>query len=74
MSDVFVVPFQGEMIECQTGLDAVAVKLADAVLSGGEDVSPVELQRLAAILDRYSRPVAAQKLRMQCVRQRVQAH
>jgi len=65
MSDVFVVAFQGEMIECETGLDAVAIKLADSVLSGREDVSPLELQRLAAILDQYDRPIAAQRLRMQ---------
>jgi hypothetical protein len=65
MDDVYKVPFLGETIDCRTGLDAVAVKLADSVLTGREDVNPAELHRLAAILDHYGRPVAAQRLRAQ---------
>jgi hypothetical protein len=63
MSDVFTIPFQGGWIECTTGLDAVDVKLADRVLSGREEVSPVELQRLASVLEKYNQPFAADRLR-----------
>jgi hypothetical protein len=63
MRDVFIVPFQGGFIECKTGLDAVDVKLADRVLSGREEASPVELQRLANLLDKYDQPLAAERLR-----------
>jgi hypothetical protein len=67
MDDLFVVPFQGGFIECATGLDAVDVKLADRVLSGSEEVSPVELQRLANVLEKYDQPFAAERLRSQRV-------
>jgi hypothetical protein len=65
MSDIFIVPFQGGFIDCTTGLDAVDVKLADRVLSGREEVSAVELQRLANVLEKYDQPFAAQRLRSQ---------
>jgi hypothetical protein len=67
MDDIFLVPFQGGFIECTTGLDAVDVKLADRVLSGTEEVSPVELQRLANVLEKYDQPFAAERLRSQRV-------
>jgi hypothetical protein len=67
MNDIFVVPFQGGFIECRTGLDAVDVKLADRVLSGREEVGPVELQRLANVLEKYGQPFAAERLRSQRV-------
>jgi hypothetical protein len=66
MSDTFLVPFQGETLACKTGLDAVAVKLADAVLTGRERaVSPNELRRLASVLEKYDRHIAAYRMRCQ---------
>lgn len=61
--NVILVPFQGETIACKSEVDAICVKLADAVLIGREDVSPLEVRRLANMLDEYNRPVAAQRLR-----------
>jgi hypothetical protein len=63
MRDIFIVPFQGGFIECKTGLDAVDVKLADRVLSGREEATPIELQRLANVLEKYDQPFAAGRLR-----------
>jgi hypothetical protein len=68
MSEIILVPFQGEQIRCTTGLDAVAVKFAEGVLSGRDEVDDVELRRLAAVLEKYDRPVAAQRLRAQAAR------
>jgi hypothetical protein len=67
MRDTYLVPFQGETLECETGLDAIAVKLADAILSGREHVHPGELNRLARVLEKYDRPMAAQRVRCQFV-------
>lgn len=68
MSEIIVVPFQGEQIDCATGLDAVAVKLADGILTGRDDADAAELERLAAVLEKYDRPLAAQRLRSQAIR------
>jgi hypothetical protein len=63
MRDVYIVAFQGGFVECQTGLDAVDVKLADRVLSGREEAMPIELRRLANVLEKYGQPFAAEQLR-----------
>jgi hypothetical protein len=73
MSEIIVVPFQGEQIRCTTGLDAVAVKFAEGVLSGCDFVDDAELRRLAAVMEKYNRPVAAQRLRAQAGRAHVAA-
>jgi hypothetical protein len=62
---VILVPFQGETIACKSDVDAICAKLADAVLIGREVVSPLEVRRLANMLDAYNRPVAAQRFRAQ---------
>jgi hypothetical protein len=62
MPEPIVVPFQGEWIECETGLDAVAIKAADDYLAAREDTTPAELERLAGILSHYHREAAAEKL------------
>jgi hypothetical protein len=67
MGDIFIIPFQGGFIECQTGLDAVDVKLADRVLSGREGISPFKLHRLASVLKKYGQPFAAEQLRSSVV-------
>lgn len=67
-SEVFVVPFQGEMLACDSGLDAVAVKQADRILVGRDHASPAELHRLAQVMERYDRPLAAQRLRSERLR------
>jgi hypothetical protein len=66
--EVFVVPFQGEMLACDSGLDAVAVKQAESILVGREDASPTVLHRLAQVMERYDRPLAAQRLRSEQMR------
>jgi hypothetical protein len=63
MRDIYTIPFQGGWVECRTGLDAVDVKLADRVLSGREEVTPIELQRLANVLEKHGQPFAAERLR-----------
>jgi hypothetical protein len=65
---VFLVPFQGEILACESGLDAVAVKRADSILIGREDASPTDLHRLATVMERYDRPIAAQRLRSEQMR------
>ena len=61
--DAMAVSFQGEIIDCETGLDAAAIKRADDILSGRETADESEIGRLAAVLDRYNTPIAAQRLR-----------
>lgn len=69
MSDSYRVPFQGETIEAATGLDAVDLKLADQILNGGQSAGPVEVERLARVLDRYDRSFAAHRLRREQTRE-----
>jgi acetylornithine/succinyldiaminopimelate/putrescine aminotransferase len=73
MNDTYVVPFQGTLLECATGLDAVDVALADRVLTGAETVGRVEIDRLARVLDRYGRAISAEKLRSERVRELLRA-
>lgn len=69
--DVYVVPFQGEWIDCQTGLDAIAVKAANDLFAGlVDDASPAELHRAATILDGHGRGDDAQRLRTEAGRRR----
>lgn len=69
MSDVYTVPFQEETIDAATGVDAVDLKLADQVLNGGETANPVEVERLARVLDRYGLSFAAHRLRREQMRE-----
>jgi hypothetical protein len=69
--DVFLASFQGELIECATILDAVAVKTADSILAGRFTASrPRQLERLAAVMSRYGRPGAADSLLAEARRMR----
>jgi hypothetical protein len=70
--DIFYVLFQGELTACDTVLDAVAVKNANALLSDGD--SPTfterEIERLAKVLDKYAHAEAASRLRSKTARLR----
>lgn len=45
-NDLFLVPFLGETIACETTADAEAVRLADAVLTGRQGYRRTELPHL----------------------------
>lgn len=56
------------MLACESAPDVVAVKHAESILVGREDASPAELHRLAQVMERYGRPLAAQRLRSEQLR------
>jgi hypothetical protein len=62
--DIFQVPLQGFMVECESIEDAVAVKNSDAFICGRDTVTytPAELETMAAVLKRYGRRSAAEIL------------
>jgi hypothetical protein len=63
------VSFQGETIDCESRVDAAAFKLADDVLCGCTKADPSQVRQLATVIDRYNRPVAAERLRCTATRQ-----
>ena len=75
-SGLFPVPLQGWMVECESIQDAVAVKNADAFISGRDTVvyTPVELDDLATACKRYGRHSAADILNAQASRMRAAAY
>jgi hypothetical protein len=64
VEDNLVVEFQGELIECNSLADAIAVKMAGDALDEGVacHVSTAEFDRLANVLIRYGRLVDAERL------------
>jgi hypothetical protein len=70
-NDVFLARLQGELVECENVDDAVAILTADRFLARRElAYRPFELDQLAAVLLRYGRPDAAQKLSAEAWRMR----
>jgi hypothetical protein len=68
--DVFLAPFEGQLVECHSVEDAVAIKTAGQLLRTGDSVTASELHRLANALSRYGFEQHAEKLRNQLNRLR----
>ncbi len=72
--DVFLAPLVGQLVECLSVEDAVAVKNAHRVLTDSDDrsLSSLQLGRLAAVLKRYGRNAEAEELRRRASRLRAE--
>jgi hypothetical protein len=69
--DVFLARFLDGLIECDTMLDAVAVKTADDILSGRSSACrPIHLERLAAVLNHYGQLAGSEMLLAEARRMR----
>jgi hypothetical protein len=71
--DAYMASLQGKEIECVSLQDATSMRIADALLSGAsgyEDFTPSDLERLAAVLFRYGRDNAANRLNSRAARMR----
>jgi hypothetical protein len=68
--DIFQISFQGELIGCDTVLDAVAIKNADALLSsaGVPIYTRREIENLAKVLNKYGLTDAALHLSSETAR------
>jgi hypothetical protein len=68
--DIFRAHITGRPVDCTTLADAVAINLADAVLTGRVTCSAVELEQLADMLARYDCPGEAETVRNRASRAR----
>ena len=71
-----LVSLQGRQFECVSHRDAASVKIAEALLanSGGyEDFTPIDYERVAAVLIRYGRDNAAGTLNARAAEMRLMA-
>jgi hypothetical protein len=69
---VFEAPLLGRKAECVSADDALDVRAADLILSeqNPDGTKPEELERLAAVLMKYRRDRAAEKLNERAQRRR----
>ena len=65
--DLFSIDLCGHIVECLTLEDAVAIRMADAILSGGDPTtySAERLKRLTDVLVRYGHRSIAEQLAIQ---------
>jgi hypothetical protein len=65
--DQFSIELCGHIVECLTLEDAVAIRMADAILSGGDPTtySAERLKRLTDVLVRYGHRSIADQLAIQ---------
>ncbi len=69
-ADVFLASLQGNVVQCSTVEDAIAIKTADSLLRDGGVATSSELDRLADVVTRYGCLKAGELLSHRASRQR----
>jgi hypothetical protein len=62
--NTLIVPLQGELVACETVMDAIAIKTADGILNSPDlpGFEPAELERLAQVLIKHGCHGTAQRI------------
>jgi hypothetical protein len=73
--DIFRIPLEGWIVECESVEDAIAVTNANAILSNQSTFAyaPADLEQLADVLLRYGRQTAVDTLKRLASRMRAAA-